>query len=266
MTAIPGRLHLQEPDAWLETLHWPGAAPEALILLHEGLGSARLWRDVPQALAAQTGLPAFAYSRLGYGDSDPCPLPRPLDYMAREAALLPQILDHALDQTSARRAILIGHSDGASIAALYGAKADPRVIGLVLIAPHFFVEDISIRAIQTARDAYENGALRRRLARHHADPDAAFRGWNDAWLDPEFRGWDITACLAQIPVPILAVQGRDDPYGTPAQVHVIADHARTKPQIHLLEACKHARHLDQPEATLALISDFARRLAGSEPD
>jgi pimeloyl-ACP methyl ester carboxylesterase len=163
---------------------WWGERPDAdltLVLLHEGLGCIALWRDFPERLAQATGCPVFAYSRLGYGHSDPVPLPRPLDYMRAESRT---ILGRVLDQAGIGPCILIGHSDGASIAVIHaGSAGDARVRGVVLIAPHFFVEDIAITAIAAARDAYNQGTLRDRLARYHDHVDVAFRGWNDAWLD-----------------------------------------------------------------------------------
>src|SRR4051794_8799134 len=165
----------------------PDAAP-TIVLLHEGLGSASLWGDFPDKLAASTGAGVFAYSRAGYGASSPVPLPRPLDYMHVEAM---QVLPKVLDAIGFRRGLLLGHSDGASIAAIYaGGCEDHRVRGLGMIAPHFLVEDVSIRSIAQAKAAYEQGTLKVRLARWHRDVDNAFHGWNGAWLDPAFRDWD----------------------------------------------------------------------------
>ena len=252
-------LRLAMGDASLEA-RCRGPAPHAaptLVLLHEGLGSAGLWRDFPARLAKATGWGALAWSRQGYGASDPCTLPRPLDYMEREAT---RALPAVLAATGFRRGVLIGHSDGASIAALYaGSVADRRIRGLVLLAPHFFVEEVSISAIAAARDAFEAGDLRARLARHHADPDVAFGGWCDAWLDPAFRTWDITAALDHIRVPVLAIQGADDEYGTPAQLAAL-DAVPAPVEAHLLPGCRHAPHLDRPDETLALVADFIARL------
>ncbi|HET7851020.1 MAG TPA: alpha/beta hydrolase, partial [Pseudolabrys sp.] len=189
-----------------------------LVLLHEGLGCVALWGDFPERLAAATGCNVFAYSRAGYGQSSPVKLPRPLTYMHDEAR---ETLPRLLDAIGFRRGLLIGHSDGASIAAIYaGSHQDRRVGGLVLIAPHFFTEDEGIASIVEARNAYESGDLRARLSRWHADVDNAFYGWNGAWLDPGFRKWDITEQLAYIRVPILIVQGEDDQYGTVKQIEV----------------------------------------------
>jgi pimeloyl-ACP methyl ester carboxylesterase len=182
-----------------------------LVLLHEGLGSITQWRDFP----AQLGRPALVYAREGYGTSSPVALPRPLTYMHDEAARLPAILaaERVIDP------VLVGHSDGASIAIIATGSGVVSPRALVLIAPHVFVEDISIESIAKARDAYVE--LRPKLARHHADVDGAFWGWNRAWLDPGFRAWNIEAFLPAIRVPVLVVQGDADEYGTLAQVDAI---------------------------------------------
>ncbi|MEM7745573.1 MAG: alpha/beta hydrolase [Pseudomonadota bacterium] len=237
----------------LEAARWPGSAGAPLVLLHEGLGSVGLWRDTPARLRDATGRTALAWSRAGYGRSTPCIIPRPLDYMEREAQHLPTVLD----ALGAEEAVLVGHSDGGSIAALAGAS--PRIRALVLIAPHFFVEQCSVEAIAAAREEYETGTLRERLARHHDHVDAAFRGWNDAWLSPAFRDWDITACLDRIACPILAVQGMDDPYGTRAQVDVIARHLPVA-QIHLIDSAGHAPHAERPEIVIPLLARFVGQL------
>jgi pimeloyl-ACP methyl ester carboxylesterase len=239
---------------------WCGPSPNrapALVLLHEGLGCVALWRDVPERLAEATGCGVFAYSRLGYGQSDPVPLPRPMSYMHDEAL---KILPRVLDAAGIERAILIGHSDGGSIAAIYaGAVPDPRIAGIVLIAAHFFVEDLNIASIETIRAEYETGDLRARLARYHADADIAFRGWNDAWLDPRFRAFDITNFLPGITVPILALQGADDPYGTDEQLHVLARHVTATLETKLILGARHSPHLEAKDATLAAIAGFVRQ-------
>jgi pimeloyl-ACP methyl ester carboxylesterase len=242
----------------LETAWWgpdPDQAP-TLVLLHEGLGSISLWRDLPERLAAATGCGVFAYSRFGYGQSDPVTLPRPMTYMQDEAlTVLPRVLDAARIE----RAVLLGHSDGGSIAAIYaGAVRDARLAGLVLIAAHFFVEDLNIESIARIRTDYETTDLRARLARHHADADNAFRGWNDAWLDPRFRAFDITEYLPGIAVPVLALQGADDPYGTAAQLEVLERHVTAPLDTRLIPGARHAPHLEAKDATLAAIAGFAR--------
>jgi pimeloyl-ACP methyl ester carboxylesterase len=191
----------------LEAACWGPDAADAptLVLLHEGLGCVALWRDVPARLAADTGCRVFAYSRFGYGRSAPVTLPRPMTYMHDEAL---EILPRVLDAAGIARAVLVGHSDGGSIAAiLAGAARDPRIAGIVLIAAHFFVEDLNIASIARIRTEYETTELRARLARYHANVDNAFRGWNDAWLDPRFRDFDITEFLPNIAVPVLALPG-----------------------------------------------------------
>ncbi len=253
-------LWINTAGATLEARVWgppPGAAP-TIALLHEGLGCVAMWRDFPARLAAATGWGVIAWSRQGYGRSDPCALPRPLDYMTIEGE---RVLPQVLDAIGFRRGVLLGHSDGASIAALHArATQDHRLRGLILIAPHFFVEDCSIAAITTARNAYAAHDLRARLARHHDHVDAAFRGWNDAWLDPGFRGWDVTGALRHIETPVLAIQGLDDPYGTRAQVDVIEAEMKASSEVHLLEDCRHAPHLEHPETVQGLITGFLARL------
>jgi len=234
----------------------PDAAP-TLVLLHEGLGCVGLWGDFPDRLAAATGCGVFVYSRAGYGQSSPVALPRPLSYMHDEARVT---LPRLLDAIGFRRGLLIGHSDGASIAAIYaGSHQDHRVGGLVLIAPHFFTEDSGIASIADAKKAYETGDLRPRLARWHADVDNAFNGWNGAWLDPAFRRWDITEFLAYIRVPVLIVQGEDDQYGTVRQIEAAERECYCPVEVALLPGAKHSPQREAPEATLAAIADFVAR-------
>jgi pimeloyl-ACP methyl ester carboxylesterase len=235
----------------------PDAAP-TLVLLHEGLGCVGLWGDFPDKLAAATGLGVFVYSRAGYGQSSPVALPRPLSYMHDEAR---DTLPRLLDTIGFRRGLLVGHSDGASIAAIYaGSHQDHRIGGLVLIAPHFFTEDSGIRSIEEARQAYDTGDLRERLARWHADVDHTFRGWNGAWLDPAFRKWDITDFLAYIRVPILIVQGEDDQYGTVKQIEAAERECYCPVEVALLKGARHSPQREAPEATLQAISEFVTRV------
>ena len=244
----------------LETLcHGPSPdrAP-TIVMLHEGLGCVALWRDFPQKLAAATGFGVFAYSRAGYGQSDPVVLPRPLDYMTREAR---ETLPELLAAIGFQRGVLLGHSDGASIAAIYaGSVEDFRVRGLVLMAPHVFTEPSGLAAIAAAREAYESGDLRAKLAKYHRDVDNAFRGWNGAWLDPGFKAWNIADCIDYWRVPALAIQGVGDPYGTLAQIREIEARAYSPVDVEIFEECKHSPHLEQPERTLAAIADFCARL------
>jgi pimeloyl-ACP methyl ester carboxylesterase len=235
----------------------PDAAP-TLVLLHEGLGCVGLWGDFPDRLQAATGAGVFVYSRAGYGQSSPVALPRPLTYMHDEArAVLPRLLD----EIGFKCGLLVGHSDGASIAAIYaGSHQDHRVGGLTLIAPHFFTEDAGIRSIEEARRSYDTGDLRQRLARWHAHVDNAFRGWNGAWLDPEFRKWDITEFLAYIRVPVLIVQGEDDQYGTVKQIEVAERECYCPVEVAMLKAARHSPQREAPEATLKAISEFVGRV------
>jgi pimeloyl-ACP methyl ester carboxylesterase len=240
---------------------WHGPPPDrapTLVLLHEGLGCVAMWRDFPKALSERTGYGVLVYSRPGYGTSDPAPRPRALRYMNDEAS---DVLPAVLDQAGIRKAILVGHSDGASIATIYaGSRQDFRIRGLVLMAPHFFVEDLSIRSIEAAKEAYEGGDLRERLGRYHRDVDAAFYTWNAAWLDPGSRDWRIEDDLTHVRVPILIVQGTDDQYGTLAQVRLAQDVTYCPVDTLVLQDCRHSPHLDQPEATLRGIAEFAYRL------
>jgi pimeloyl-ACP methyl ester carboxylesterase len=251
----------------LETGWWgpsPADAP-TLVLLHEGLGSVALWRDIPERLAAATGWGVFGYSRFGYGNSDTTLLPRPMSYMHHEAQV---VLPEVLREAGIRRAVLIGHSDGGSIAAIYAGTpglSDGRemsghqgigLLGLITIAAHFFVEDVNIASIRQIGVTYDTGDLRQRLARYHRNVEAAFRGWNDAWLDPRFRDFDITGFLPAIQVPILALQGADDPYGTDEQLKVFAANVRASIQTQLIPGARHSPHLEAKEATLAAMCTF----------
>jgi pimeloyl-ACP methyl ester carboxylesterase len=170
-----------------------------------------------------------------------------------------KILPRVLDEAKVARAIMVGHSDGGSIAAIHaGAMRDPRIAGIVLVAAHFFVEDVNIESIARTRVDYETTNLRARLARYHADVDVAFRGWNDAWLDPRFRAFDITKYLATITVPVLALQGSDDPYGTEAQLRVLQDTVKSPLETQLVQGARHSPHLEAKQETLAAIAAFAR--------
>jgi pimeloyl-ACP methyl ester carboxylesterase len=197
----------------------------------------------------------FVYSRAGYGASSAVKLPRPLDYMHVEAL---QVLPKLLDEIGFRRGLLVGHSDGASIAAIYaGGVQDHRVRALALIAPHFIVEDISVTSIAEIKQAYETANLKEKLARWHADVDNAFYGWNGAWLDPEFRNWDISEHLAYIRVPVAIIQGADDQYGTLRQVEIAEAECYCPVDVTILRDAGHSPHREAPEATLTALSDFA---------
>ncbi|MEO8713588.1 MAG: alpha/beta fold hydrolase [Acetobacteraceae bacterium] len=237
----------------LEAAWWgnpPDVAP-SLVLLHEGLGSVELWRDFPARLATATGCGVLAYSRFGYGRSDTVILPRPLDYMTREAI---DVLPLVLDAAGIRRCVLVGHSDGASIAAVHAGRiGDPRVRGLALMAPHFFTEDLCLASIAAIRRDYESG-LRARLSRYHDQVDMAFLGWADAWLDPAFPGmFDLAPEVARIGVPTLIVQGDSDPFGTVAHARLAERLAPAVIRTILLPA-RHAPHLEASERTVAEIA------------
>lgn len=240
---------------------WWGPGPEAaptIVMLHEGLGCVALWRDVPARLAELTGCGVLAYSRFGYGASAPVSLPRPLTYMHDEAL---GVLGQVLDQAGVRRAILVGHSDGGSIAAIYaGGVQDFRLRGAVLIAAHFFTEDLGIRSIEAARTAYETTNLRDRLARYHADVDNAFRGWNGAWLDPGFRAWRIDDYIPTIRVPVLLIQGSADEYGTLAQFEVFSAEAYCPVERLVVQGAGHSPHLTHGGAVLPAIAAFVERI------
>lgn len=258
---MPARGELRLDGRRLETAWWgpgPDAAP-TIVLLHEGLGCIDLWRDMPERLQQATGWGVFAWSRFGYGQSDPAPLPRPMTYMHEEAT---EILPRILDETGIRNAVMVGHSDGGSIAAIHaGRTRDPRVRGLVLMAAHFFVEDIAVESIAQIKADYETGALNARLARYHRDVDNAFYGWNGAWLDPRFRAFDLAPELIRITVPVLGLQGEDDPYGTKEQLTVLAHHVQAPVETRLISEARHAPQLEAPEPTLAAITRFIEGLA-----
>ncbi len=225
---------------------WVGPKSDAaIVMLHEGLGCVAAWRDFPKLVSEATGLGVFVYSRFGYGHSDPVPLPRPLRYMHDEAEFLPDLL--AAEKIE--RPILLGHSDGASIA-IIAAGSGLDVRGLVLLAPHVFCEDRSVDGIEKARDAYKHGDLRERLAKYHDDVDVAFWGWNRAWLDPGFRAWNIEEYLPRISAPVLVVQGDADPYGTLAQVDAIDRGVPAGITRVILPGVGHAPHRERPEETL----------------
>ena len=246
--------------AWLGA---PGAGAPLVVFLHEGLGSVAMWRDWPERLCRAGGYRGLVYSRYGYGQSTPRPhderwTARFMHDQAEEA--LPNLLRAlALDR---RKAWLVGHSDGGSIALIHAALHPDRVAGVVAIAPHIMVENVSIASIERARDAYRTTDLRERLGRYHADPDSAFRGWNDVWLAPEFRDWSIEAMLAALRCPVLAIQGTDDEYGTLEQVEGIRRRA-PQTEVVVLDHCGHSPHRDRPEALTQAITDFIGRHTGA---
>ena len=223
-----------------------GSSPHSptLVLLHEGLGSISMWRDFPRRLSASTGARILVYSRHGYGQSAPLIQPRAVPYMHDEAWV---ILPELLERLRISRPVLFGHSDGGSIALLHAARHP--VQGIIALAPHVFVEDLAIKNITAAKAAFETTDLRQRLGRHHADVDGAFRGWNDIWLHPDFRAWNIEPWVSKISCPVLVIQGEEDEYGTEEQLQRIAQQA---PDVELLlvPRCRHSPHRDQPEVIL----------------
>lgn len=242
---------------------WVGpdrGAPPPLVFLHEGLGCAALWRDVPAVIAERTGHRALVYSRRGYGESDPAPLPRPVSFMHDEAhGPLPALLD----ALAVERPLLVGHSDGASIAIIHAATRPGDVTALVLEAPHVFVEDCSVASIARMKVLYDTTDLAARMVKYHGDNTAcAFRGWNDVWLDPAFRAWNIEAYLPRITCPVLVIQGHDDEYGTVAQVHALTRQVSGPVETLMLAQCGHSPHRDQRDATTRAIVDFITRVTG----
>lgn len=226
-----------------------------LVFLHEGLGCVALWKDFPARVAAATGCEVLVFSRIGYGKSDPVEVPRPLAYMHIEGL---QVVSKVLDAAGVEEAVLVGHSDGGSIALVNaGGVKDPRVTGLVLLAPHVFNEELCVDSIRKAKAAYETTDLRTKLARFHGDNvDCAFWGWNHAWLDPGFMQWNIEEYLSGVRVPVLAIQGEDDEYGTLSQLDAIERQVNGPFERRVLPACGHSPHRDQPEATLEAIAGF----------
>ncbi len=239
-----------------------GATGEpTLVFLHEGLGSIGQWRDFPAQVCAGAGLAGIVYARYGYGQSDALAVPFEVDFMHREAL---DSLPLLLDRLGIARPILVGHSDGASIALIY-AGAGHSLEGLVALAPHVFVEDISIRGIVAAKQAFETTDLRQRLARYHRDPEKTFRGWNDVWLDPAFRSWNIESYLPGIGCPLLAIQGYRDEYGSMAQLDAIARQSGGPVELMKLEHCGHSPHKDQADAVTQAVVEFVRRCAAPAP-
>jgi pimeloyl-ACP methyl ester carboxylesterase len=232
-----------------------------LVFLHEGLGSQAMWKDFPDRLCELAGVRGLVYSRPGYGRSTPLAPEEAwdVDFLHQQAhEVLPPFLQALGIGAGADRPWLFGHSDGGSIALLYAARFPDKVEGLIAVAPHIVVEDLSIASIEQARTAYLETDLRDRLAKYHDDPDRAFWRWNRIWLHPPFRHWTIEDEIATITCPVLAVQGLDDEYGTLEQIRGIA---RRLPQTELLELpeCRHSPHRDQPEALIAAVTAFLQR-------
>ena len=237
-----------------------------IVFLHEGLGSVSMWRGFPQRLCEAAHCRGLVYSRPGYGRSTPRAAEESwgTDFMHRQALeVLPALLQALRIDASKNRPWLFGHSDGGSIALLFAAHFRQQVAGTIVLAPHIEVEDVAVASIAQARQAYQDTNLRSRLARHHDDPDSAFWGWNDIWLQPQFRHWSITAEISTIACPLLAVQGLDDEYGTLEQIRSIA---RRVPQTQLLELpdCGHSPHRDQPDALITAATAFIQQQTGDK--
>lgn len=246
---------VQIEHQWLRREH---ADAPLLVFLHEGLGSVSMWRDFPAHLCEALQCRGLVYSRPGYGQSTARAADAPLapDFMHRQAhELLPALLKALGVDANEQKPWLLGHSDGGSIALLYAAQFPDQIAGAIVLAPHILVEEVSIASITEARTAYETTDLRQRLARHHADPDSAFWGWNGIWLHPAFRAWNITEELRSISCPLLAVQGVNDEYGTLQQIRGIASVA---PQCELVElaACGHSPHRDQQDRLIEAVQHF----------
>ena len=244
----------------LEYVRLPSSHPRegapAIVFLHEGLGSVSMWRDFPQKVADATGCEAIVYSRAGYGRSDAAELPRTTRYMHDEGL---KVLPAFLDALQLDRPILLGHSDGGSIALICAGGTGTPLAGVVLMAPHVLVEDISVNSIAQAKVAWQSTDLPARLGKYHADVEAAFWGWNDIWLHPDFRAWNIEEYLPGIACPVLAIQGEDDEYGTMDQIDRIAAQARDVDLVKLAD-CRHSPHKDQPAAVIEAVGEFVNRI------
>ncbi|HTQ79831.1 MAG TPA: alpha/beta hydrolase [Thermoanaerobaculia bacterium] len=230
-----------------------------MVFLHEGLGSVAAWRDFPDRVAAELGCRALVYSRRGYGSSEPVAGPRPVRFMHEEALeVLPAVLAHF----GLGRVALFGHSDGASIALIYSGSHPEGVAGLVLLAPHVFVEPVCLESIARLAAAYESTDLARRLGRYHEHTDAMFRAWADVWLRPEFALWNIEEVLPAVTAPVLVVQGEDDEYGTLRQVEAITRQVGGRAEALLLPGAGHSSHRDRPAEVLAATTRFLGRVFG----
>lgn len=236
----------------------PGTADRpTLVFLHEGLGCAALWRDFPDKVARRLGWPALVYSRLGYGRSDGLGGKRNVDFMHREAI---DVLPALLRALRIDRSLLIGHSDGASIALIHAAQTPAAIAGLVLMAPHVFVEAVTVTSIARIAERYETTDLRQRLAHYHAHVDDAFRGWADIWLSPSFRTWSLGAEVAALATPALLIQGEDDEYGSLSQLDAFAAASRARISRLVLRDCGHAAFRDQEKPVIEAIATFAAQL------
>ncbi len=238
----------------------PALSP-LIIMLHEGLGSIKTWGEFPRRISERTGTGVFVYSRAGYGASPPLGRGLPIDYIKRHVV---DVLPKILEAIGFRRGVLLGHSDGASMAAAYaGSIDDPRIIGLILMAPHFFVEPGTLAEIRNAREAFKTRDLRQRLSRYHSYIDTAFWGWNDVWLDPAFASFNLRDELAKIRVPTMVIRGDDDRYGTHRQVAMAKDICRCRLETLIIPNSGHVPHREKPEQTLEAIAGFYEDVAQS---
>ena len=229
-----------------------------LVFLHEGLGSVALWKRFPAEVVAATGCRALVYSRYGYGKSDRLTAARNVDYMHREAL---DVLPEVLDRLGIESPILIGHSDGASIALVHAGAGKRPVRGVVAMAPHVFVEDITVKSIAAAKTTFQTTDLPQRLGRYHDDAVSTFQGWDDIWLHPDFLRWNIEEFLPGVKCPLLLIQGEDDHYGTVAQVEAIARQVSGPVETLLLADCAHSPHQSmQKDATVAAVAGFVSNL------
>jgi pimeloyl-ACP methyl ester carboxylesterase len=228
-----------------------------LVFLHEGLGSVALWKTFPEDVVQATACPAVVYSRHGYGRSERLCAPRTVDYMHREAL---DALPDLLNKLGIANPVLVGHSDGASIALIHAGSGKHPVRGLVLLAPHVFVEELTVRSIAQAKVAFDSTDLPARLGRYHDDVESTFRGWNDIWLHPDFRSWNIEEYLPGVRAPVLLIQGEDDQYGTLVQVEAIRSKVKGPVETLVLAQCAHSPHVDQPQRTVQAIAEFVRSL------
>ncbi|TXI78994.1 MAG: alpha/beta hydrolase [Dechloromonas sp.] len=230
-----------------------------LVLLHEGLGCVAMWRDFPQKLAAATGCRTVVFSRAGYGHSEAYAEPRTPRYMHHEGEVM---LPAFLDALGIERPILVGHSDGGSIALIFAGAFPQRPLGVAVLAPHEFVEDITLAGIRAARSVWESSDWPQKLGRYHYDAPRVFSDWNDTWLSPAFRDWNIEAYLPRIACPVLALQGEDDEYATMRQIEVIGELVPGT-EVLKLPACGHSPQRDQEAAVLSALAAFVSRCSGS---
>jgi len=257
LTATPEFKFLTVNGKRVETLRYPpGGTDATIVMLHEGLGSIAMWQDSPERVAETTGCGVLVYSRYGHGKSGRLAEKRAVDFMHHEATV---VLPELLAQLGIQRPILLGHSDGGSIALIYAGTWPEQVRGLILEAPHVFVEDFGLRSTVAIRKVYESSDLREKLSRYHEHADETFRGWNDIWLDPQFRDWNIEEYLGAISCPTLVIQGENDEYGTVAHVEAI-QRGVPEAQALILPRCGHSPHRDQAELMLGAISKFVAAL------